>query len=153
MPRLYYKTENGWIDGVDIFYPVGAVYMSTNETSPAEIFGGTWSQLTNKFLYASTNTATGGSTTHIHHVPIGMDSPTYDHNQIRIFGWRNASYRPIYGTYEQSNSLSNYVYVNTNNGNSTVGGNVSQQGSINTISSSASSLPPYQGVYCWIRTA
>ena len=41
MPRLHYRHEDGWIDGVDIFYPVGAIYMSTNDTSPAEMFGGT----------------------------------------------------------------------------------------------------------------
>ena len=153
MPRLHYKNGDSWIDGVDIFYPIGAIYMSTNETSPAEMFGGIWSQLTNKFLYASTSTATGGSATHSHHVPIGIDSPSYDRNQIRIYGWRNGDYRPIYGTYEQSNSLSNYIYVNTNHGNTSVGGSTSQSGSINTISSTASILPPYQGVYCWIRTA
>lgn len=153
MPRLHYRNGDSWIDGVDIFYPVGAIYMSTNETSPAEMFGGNWLQLTNKFLYASTSITTGGSSTHSHHVPIGMDSPSYDRNQIRIFGWRNASYKPIYGTYEQSNSLSNFIYVNTNHANNSVGGSTGQSGSINTISSTVSSLPPYQGVYCWIRTA
>jgi hypothetical protein len=44
-------------------YPVGSIYMSINSTSPAELFGGTWEALTNRFLLGSgTNTigATGG---------------------------------------------------------------------------------------------
>ena len=33
-------------------YPVGAVYISLNATSPASLFGGTWSQITDRFLVA-----------------------------------------------------------------------------------------------------
>lgn len=35
-------------------YPVGAIYMSLSNTSPAELFGGTWERIVNKFLLAST---------------------------------------------------------------------------------------------------
>lgn len=35
--------------------------MSFNSTSPATLFGGTWTQLTGVFLRADTNTNTGGS--------------------------------------------------------------------------------------------
>lgn len=31
-------------------YPVGSIYMSVNETSPASLFGGTWEQLKDRFL-------------------------------------------------------------------------------------------------------
>lgn len=34
-----------WISLLDIVYPVGAIYMSINATSPASIVGGTWSKL------------------------------------------------------------------------------------------------------------
>ena len=43
-------------DLIDKTYPVGAIYMSVNNTSPSTLFGGTWVQLTDTFLYAS-NTA------------------------------------------------------------------------------------------------
>lgn len=51
-------------------YPVGAIYMSVNSTSPASIFGGSWTQLQNRFLLGAgssySNGATGGSATHTH---------------------------------------------------------------------------------------
>lgn len=150
---IYYKLNSAWQNMALDFYPIGSFFISYNNISPADLFGGNWTQITSKFLYAATSTATGGAASHSHHVPIGMDSPSYDRNQIRIYGWRDGNYRPIYGTYEQSNSLSNYIYVNTNNSNSTIGGSTSQSGSINTKSSTASSLPPYQGVYCWYRVS
>lgn len=34
-------------------YPVGAVYISVNSTSPASLFGGTWEQIHGRFLLAS----------------------------------------------------------------------------------------------------
>lgn len=39
-----------WINILSIFYPVGAIYFSTVNTSPASVVGGTWSQLTGGML-------------------------------------------------------------------------------------------------------
>ena len=39
---------------IDMVYPVGAIYISVNSTNPTTLFGGTWQQLTDTFLYAST---------------------------------------------------------------------------------------------------
>ena len=63
--------EIGWpidlngnkIEGLlDLVYPVGAIYMSVNSTSPATLFGGTWSALGGQFLLAASSTYTAGST-------------------------------------------------------------------------------------------
>lgn len=49
----------------DLFYPVGSIYMSTNPTSPAVKFGGTWEQIKDRFLVSAGGNyavnATGGS--------------------------------------------------------------------------------------------
>lgn len=55
---------------INLIYPVGAIYISTNSTSPQTLFGGTWQQIQDTFLLAagSTYTAgdTGGNATHTH---------------------------------------------------------------------------------------
>ena len=52
----------------DLVYPVGSIYMSVNSTSPATLFGGTWTQIQDTFLLAAGSTyaagATGGEATH-----------------------------------------------------------------------------------------
>ena len=66
-------------------YPVGSYYISHNDTSPAELFGGTWYRVESRFLYgcASSGTPglTGGSRTvdisHSHLAPSGYDSTYY----------------------------------------------------------------------------
>ena len=48
-------------------YPIGSVYQSFEDTSPASMFGGEWEKLENTFLYGSgTKTVgdTGGEETH-----------------------------------------------------------------------------------------
>jgi trimeric autotransporter adhesin len=44
---------SNFVNLMDLVYPVGAIYQSTSSTSPAEMFGGTWVQVTGKFLKAS----------------------------------------------------------------------------------------------------
>lgn len=47
---------------IDLIYPVGSIYMSVNSTSPATLFGGSWTQLKNKFLIGAGDTYTASST-------------------------------------------------------------------------------------------
>ena len=47
---------------IDLFYPVGSIYTSMNSTNPSTKFGGTWKQITDRFLYCANNSKkTGGS--------------------------------------------------------------------------------------------
>ena len=49
----------------DLIYPVGSIYTSTNPTSPASLFGGTWEQIKDRFLYSASSGSTdiGGAST------------------------------------------------------------------------------------------
>ena len=46
----------------NLIYPVGSIYMSTNNTNPALLFGGTWEQLENRFLLGAGSSYTAGNT-------------------------------------------------------------------------------------------
>lgn len=43
-------------------YPVGSIYISTVSTSPAELFGGAWNRLKDRFLLGAGNSYSAGST-------------------------------------------------------------------------------------------
>lgn len=45
-------------DALNLFYPVGSIYMSSVDTDPADIFGaGTWAPVADAFCYMWTRTA------------------------------------------------------------------------------------------------
>lgn len=49
-------------DLLDLVYPVGSIYMSVNNTSPATLFGGTWEAIGGRFLLGADTTYSAGST-------------------------------------------------------------------------------------------
>ena len=54
-------------DLLDTIYPVGSIYMSVNNTSPASFLGGTWEQIKDRFLLGAGSKsagATGGEENH-----------------------------------------------------------------------------------------
>ena len=67
-------------------YPVGTVLIRYDHTSPASIYGGTWSRISGRFLYATGETgtigATGGSGTHTLSV---NEIPSHGHAQSHSF--------------------------------------------------------------------
>lgn len=53
MPEDSKKTGNSGSSKALEYYPVGAIYMSVDETDPSEIFGGSWEKISDRFLLAS----------------------------------------------------------------------------------------------------
>lgn len=136
------------VDGVgNELYPVGSIYMSTKNTSPASMFGGTWEQIKDKFLLSAGNNysagATGGEARHTH----SLDTPTARallfcdpnglyYNEFRTdtsSGVRNATNYKLSGTGTSATADSAFA--------TKLGGDVS----------SVSNMPPYLVVYCWKR--
>ena len=54
---------------LDYIHPVGSIHQSTDPTSPADLFGGTWEQIKDVFLLAAGDShaagSTGGEETHV----------------------------------------------------------------------------------------
>lgn len=55
---------------IEILYPIGCIYTSTQPTNPTDLFGGTWIQIKDTFLLTAgdiyTAGSTGGNATHTH---------------------------------------------------------------------------------------
>ena len=55
---------SSFVNLLDVVYPVGLVYFSTDTTSPASTVGGTWTAVaSDTFICAGTPLSTGGSNT------------------------------------------------------------------------------------------
>lgn len=51
-----------WAEMLLEIYPVGSIYMSVNNVSPASLFGGTWEHLKDRFLLGAGDTYAAGDT-------------------------------------------------------------------------------------------
>lgn len=121
-------------------YPVGAIYISTADASPASLFGGTWERLKDRFLLAAGDTyaagATGGEAEHTLTV---NEMPQHNHDF-------HASYNEIATGSETGGKILaggdsnqwiwNFAQVNNSGGNAP-----------------HNNMPPYLAVYMWVRTA
>lgn len=134
----------------DIVYPVGAIYMSVSEISPATLFGGTWEQIQNRFLLAagSSYTAgnTGGEATHTLTVD---EMPSHTHALRANTSWGNSETLGAWKQYVSSNILMDAGSSGTTITTSyyydvaqPVGGGKAHN-----------NMPPYLVVYMWKRTA
>ena len=142
LPQLYYKENGTWAEYYGSM-PIGSVYMSYQSTSPATIYGGTWTRITSAVIRGNS-----GSTIGYH----GNDNVTLTVDQI-----------PSHSHKISFSSLA--VDVNfTNGGNRYLKGgkgpsSQSFQGTINaTITDTGggeafSVLPRRFEVYIWYRTA
>lgn len=58
LESLQTNLNNYW----ETIYPVGAIYISANSTSPQTLFGGVWEQISGKFLLSADGSHSAGST-------------------------------------------------------------------------------------------
>lgn len=147
---------------VDSIYPVGSIYMSVESTSPATLFGGTWSQLQNRFLLGAGSSYTAGNTGGAATVTLTTSQmPAHTHtftgtaashthtlkNKKTTWGSSGSSNVVIDSTSSSYSSLVNVTNVNSTSitpkgTNSSTGGGGSHN-----------NMPPYLVVYMWKRTA
>lgn len=138
---------------VDYIYPIGSIYMSVNSTNPSQLFGGTWTQLKDRFLLGVGNTyktvsSTGGEATHTLTV---SEMPSHIHG---ITTWKNSD-NPTWGSGASSTKDGAFANVfSTGDGTSQTTGDNSQWYGINNSGNSQphNNMPPYLTVYMWKRT-
>lgn len=123
---------------LDYLHPVGSIYQSTDSTSPAELFGGTWEQVKDVFLLAAGDSHAAGSTggeethtltkaeipNHAHTLKYTGQSVTEGVNAIRLYQAASNQYNAYSGG--QSSDCGDQAHNN---------------------------MPPYLAVYTWRRTA
>lgn len=107
----------------NLIYPVGSIYMSTNNTNPALLFGGTWQQLEDRFLLGAGTNYTAGDTG-------GAASHTLTVNNLPAH--QTSGEASGYGL-TQSSAFVNRVLV------------------ASTDAQAVSNMPPYLVVYMWKR--
>ena len=135
MPRLKYKNGSSWVEGVDIFFPVGTIYMSTMSYSPASLFGGNWVALTDgRFLRPQgVWNSQGGENTH---VLTGDEIPEHRHS-VLLQGTGGGNGSGLHWT--GSGADGSYGW-------STYMGAYGKNYAHNNI-------PEYRTVYCWYRSS
>ena len=77
MLKNHLKFRDSLSHVAEVIYPVGSIYMSTNSTSPATLFGfGTWERIEGKFLLGATDGGTGSGASYIAGTTGGVASVT-----------------------------------------------------------------------------
>lgn len=124
----------------ETIYPVGHIYLSLSDTSPATLFGGTWERIQDRFLLAAGSTysagSTGGEATHTLTVD---EMPSHSHMLLPHVA-KNAAGNSGYSL--QGNNNWWITPIPETGSTSAVGG-----------SQPHNNMPPYYTVYVWRRTA
>ena len=138
-------------------YPVGSIYMSLDSTSPANLFGGTWLPIKDRFLIGAGNT-----------YPVGAEGgqKTHDHGSgtlSALFGQPNNNqtaakfcYKSVATKDDASDVVSVWtadktIYVQGSSSSNTDWSNSGVD--VMGRTSEVNSLPPYFAVYMWHRIA
>lgn len=143
-----------------VMYPIGSIYMSYTGVSPASLFGGNWTAVTGRFLYCNNGTSTGGANSktynfnHNHAMTLNKDRATgawtYVSNQYGIgYHAGDAAVQDKAVLTSTSASISILIGTDCNGPNVSFGGNTPLPLDNKTIDT----MPAYQTVYCWRRTA
>ena len=153
-------------DLLDKTYPIGSIYMSVNSTSPQSLFGGTWQQLEDTFLYATSGTADTGyqATAGSKDAVVVSHSHTQNaHSHIAgdnwdfIVGEKGVNWQSSGGKGSIAQSGNNH-YAYTSSSKSDMGqyhntSNATPTINSNGVDGTGKNMPPYMKVYMWKRTA
>lgn len=126
---------------IDLIYPVGSIYMSTNNSSPQSFFGGTWERIQDRFLLAAGGTyaagGTGGSATHT----LTVDEMPRHYHVLKV--------ATSTSTASDAALRASGVKAYSSQQTETPTDNIKEAGN----TAAHNNMPPYLAVYVWKRTA
>lgn len=137
-------------------HPVGSVYCTVDSANPADLFGGTWEEISaGRVLQGADSSHTAGTTTEA-----GLPNINGVIGSTDVWGYGNVSYRNVSGALTGSSSFpvtksfapSDITGVNPNSSEyDSVSFNASRSSSI--YGNSSTVQPPAYFVHIWKRTA
>ena len=123
----------------ETIYPVGHIYLSLSDTSPATLFGGTWERIEDRFLLAAGSTYSAGSTGgEAEHTLTVDEMPSHSHTAHSVRTTTSTTGPVAMRNVSLSNNEPNVAVPEV----SATGG-----------SQPHNNMPPYLTVYAWQRTA
>lgn len=123
---------------LDYLHPVGSIYQSTDPTSPADLFGGTWEQIKDRFLLAAGDSHAAGSTGgEEEHILTAAEMANHTHG----YDYTGQSITEGVNAIRLYNAASTQYNAYTGKATSNCGGQAHNN------------MPPYLAVYTWRRTA
>ena len=123
----------GGDDPLNSLHPVGSIFISTENTSPAGMFGGTWEQLKDRFLLGAGDSYTAGSTggEATHKLTVN-EMPSHFHKAVSRTAAGN--FQGYFATTAQTNDTLGDIDTKS------AGGDAAHN-----------NMPPYLAVYMWKR--
>ena len=150
--RVYGKMLKSYV--VDRVYPIGSIYMSVSSTSPATLFGGTWTQLKDRFLLGAGDTYSNGNTGGSSTVTLTTaQMPSHSHGS-GASGYYFSTAKPLstdsVGRRKMASGTA--AYATTASSSADDLGERSATGTAGS-GSAHNNMPPYIVKYCWERIA
>ena len=143
-------------------YPVGSLYMSAEATSPAELFGGTWEQIKDRFILAAGDTYAAGTSGGEKEVTLARSQLPKTEIAHKMYGqytgaddWGSSVTFPNNGVYFKLYSSTGNVNVVNDGGTiqHLMQFNLKSQNDSFGNSQPHNNMPPYIAMYVWKRIA
>ena len=139
LPTPYHKATPAKLQSLlDHIYPINSIYISYSHTNPSTLFGGTWTRISNAFLWATDASGTIGQTGgEAEHTLTTNELPAHSHT-ISVANTASGDLTAA-NKIRYNGSATSYLGTLSTN---TAGGGAAHN-----------NMPPYIQVSVWRRTA